>query len=174
MGFFWSKRESHLNSRSKNCHRQFQLRATERIDPLSRLVQCYVALRAGLVLVRRSPRRPTTNLTQCPKSRRTCQAVAKEPQVLRASAATDSVRSSIPSPHRPSSWTLLRRRSSSSFNCFCTHPDSKMTSASSVLFTWPQVALGQAIRTLLGDGATALACSSMRNAKPWVMRSRGT
>lgn len=34
--------------------------------------------------------------------------------------------------------------------------------------------LGQAISTVLGDGATALACRSMRNAKPWVMRSRGT
>jgi hypothetical protein len=50
MGFFWSKKESRSYSRSKNCHRQFQLRATERVDPI-RLAQCYVALRpASLVL----------------------------------------------------------------------------------------------------------------------------
>jgi Amino acid permease len=32
----------------------------------------------------------------------------------------------------------------------------------------------QAVRTLLGDGTTALVLSSIRNPKPWVMRRRGT
>jgi len=34
--------------------------------------------------------------------------------------------------------------------------------------------LGQAVRTLLGDGTTALVRSSSRNARPWVMKRRGT
>src|SRR5712672_2116698 len=50
----------------------------------------------------------------------------------------------------------------------------KLSTRSGLPYLAPQVVLGQALSTLLGDGATALACSSMRNAKPWVMRSRGT
>jgi FtsP/CotA-like multicopper oxidase with cupredoxin domain len=34
--------------------------------------------------------------------------------------------------------------------------------------------MGQAVRTLLSDGATALARSNIRNAKAWVMRRTGT